>query len=1354
MAEIDSLIIEIEASSSDAAERIDALAVSLTNLRAAARGGAGLTSTVNQLNKLRQSLEQINTSSSALNTLRSSMERMSQSAPSASRALNNVAKTVRSSQADYSSLASDITSVSRQFAALPSNVQKSISAISRAQSSLNKLGQSIVSPTTGEAQSWLSWFSSAMSQYSGKSSGLGGLFRSGNNASEVQILGQLYSSLPQSIQRAITANASLYSSNNQVAKSFNNVNRGIGSATARFAIYAIAFRQIANIMADWVTESNDYVENLNLFNVAMGEYAAEAKEYAEEVSAIMGIDPSEWMRNQGVFQTLLTGFGVTAERARTMSQNLTQLGYDISSFFNISYEESMQKLQSGISGELEPLRRLGYDLSEARLSAIALSLGIDKSVQSMTQAEKAQLRYYAIMTQVTTAQGDMARTLESPANQMRIFQAAVTQTARALGNVLIPAINAVLPYVIAFVNVLRAAAEALASLFGFTLPTVDYTGGIDNVTSSAEDAEEALGGAGGAAKELKNALLGIDELTILAPNDGGGGGGGGGALGDAFDIPLPTYDFLDGLTEKVNELEEKLKELLPLIAGIGAGLAAWALAKRLIPELSFLQGLLGAILVAVGVTLLINAIQDIIISGDLTWQNILEGGVGGLSAGAGLGLLFAKKLGLTWSAGMIVGGVIGLGVSFVIMSIVDITANGGVDLANSLLMAIGSMIAGGGLGLYLLRNTALAGGAAIGIGASIGLALSLAGINFAGISSGKWDMGDFKSILTGALSTIAAGVGGYLISGAIGVTGPVGLAIGLGVGLIINLVTSAIASKREMINEWHNSDAYKELNDAVDEISERMEINKELLITMDAQWEGIEDIEVEYQAIRDMVDRAFDLSENVNRTASETNQLIALIETINSMNIDGLKLSFDEATGSIVETRDSIYGVIDALEQQAKSEAAYEIMVDSYKNMIAAEGDLADAQAQRQEIESQLNALMSERNELQQTYITTDGWATQVDQEKAQRIEELNIQIADYQEKLGQVTEAESTAAEVRKQANADIERATDLITGNADAISEAVNALYNFNGTTVEAVNQLASLNVEALQPAIDNFFNLRQQGIEMTGQVFKSFTDNELSQLIAGIESLDNDALDGLLNMLQNIDDFTAEQFSNTLRTLTDDDLEQLKSMLETLDSETAKNLLQSLQGLDSQGVEALADAFRNLSEDELQQVISAIQDVMNQAGSATNYINNLQPTLKVRLDDSQARTELQALRAEASSIKVNLTAGATTEKMEKFAAGGFPNHGEMFIAREAGPELVGRIGNRTAVANNDQIVQGITYGVSNANGQVVNALYAVASQIVRAVESSGGDIYVGGKRVTDSITKSQNRQDRMYGRSQRRV
>lgn len=150
----------------------------------------------------------------------------------------------------------------------------------------------------------------------------------------------------------------------------------------------------------------------------------------------MGIDPGAWMRNQGVFNTIISGFGVASDQAYLMSKNLTQLGYDLSSFFNISYEDAFQKLQSGISGELEPLRRLGYDLSVARLQQEALNLGIEKSVMEMTQAEKSQLRYYAIMTQVTVAQGDMARTLNAPANQLRVLQAQVTQCARALGNIL------------------------------------------------------------------------------------------------------------------------------------------------------------------------------------------------------------------------------------------------------------------------------------------------------------------------------------------------------------------------------------------------------------------------------------------------------------------------------------------------------------------------------------------------------------------------------------------------------------------------------------------------------------------------------------------------------------------------------------------------------------------------------------------------------------------------------------------------------------------------------------------------------------------------------------------------------
>lgn len=259
-------------------------------------------------------------------------------------------------------------------------------------------------------------------------------------------------------------------------------------------------------MAGFINKSNQYVEDLNLFTASMGEYASAAQEYAERVSEIVGIDPAEWLRNQGVFMTITKGFGVASDRAYTMSRNLTQLGYDISSFFNIPFEEAFQKLQSGIAGELEPLRRLGYDLSVARLQQEAYTLGIEKKVSAMTQAEKAELRYYAIMTQVTTAQGDMARTLNAPANQLRVLQAQVTQCARAIGNIFIPALNAILPYAIAVAKVIRLIANAIASLFGFALPEIDYSGigaTVGGVADSTQDIGDGLGDATKKAKELK-----------------------------------------------------------------------------------------------------------------------------------------------------------------------------------------------------------------------------------------------------------------------------------------------------------------------------------------------------------------------------------------------------------------------------------------------------------------------------------------------------------------------------------------------------------------------------------------------------------------------------------------------------------------------------------------------------------------------------------------------------------------------------------------------------------------------------------------------------------------------------------
>lgn len=324
-------------------------------------------------------------------------------------------------------------------------------------------------------------------------------------------------------------------------------------------VLIVGLKKITDQVGEFVKKSTAYVETLNLFTVAMGDYAESAREYANEVAEIMGIDPAQWMQGQSVFMTLATGFGVTSDRASKMSKNLTQLGYDLSSFFNISVEDAMQKLQSGLSGELEPLRRLGYDLSQAKLEAIALSLGIDKSVSSMTQAEKAELRYHAILTQVTTAQGDMARTLEQPANQLRLLEAAINQAGRAIGNIFIPMMNRILPTAIAVVKVVEWVASTIASVFGFTMSGVDYSA-FDSLANGASDAEEAISGATGAAKELQRQVMGFDELNILSKQSAGGGGGAG-LSGSGFDFELEEYDFLgNAVASKANEIAKTIKE--------------------------------------------------------------------------------------------------------------------------------------------------------------------------------------------------------------------------------------------------------------------------------------------------------------------------------------------------------------------------------------------------------------------------------------------------------------------------------------------------------------------------------------------------------------------------------------------------------------------------------------------------------------------------------------------------------------------------------------------------------------------------------------------------------------------------
>lgn len=337
-------------------------------------------------------------------------------------------------------------------------------------------------------------------------------------------------------------------------------------------IVAMAMKGIANVLAECINASNEYIEDMNLADTSMGQYAQSAREYAAQVNQVLAIDQGKWLRNQGVFMSMAQGMGVASDKAYTLSQGMTQLGYDLSSFFNISQEDAMQKLQSGLAGEIEPLRRLGYDISEARLQQEAYNMGLSEQVSKMTQAEKACLRYNAILHQITWAQGDMAKTIESPSNMLRVLSDNVKVAARSIGNVFLPMLQAILPIAIAAAKVVATLANMLADLTGGSqIASVEYgNGGLGGLGSAGNDAAEGIGNAGNAAKdtgdkagsaagkvkELKRELMGFDEINKFSTQSsnsgsggsggpgGGGGGGNGGNGGSGGGIPVQNYDFL------------------------------------------------------------------------------------------------------------------------------------------------------------------------------------------------------------------------------------------------------------------------------------------------------------------------------------------------------------------------------------------------------------------------------------------------------------------------------------------------------------------------------------------------------------------------------------------------------------------------------------------------------------------------------------------------------------------------------------------------------------------------------------------------------------------------------------------
>ena len=379
---------------------------------------------------------------------------------------------------------------------------------------------------------------------------------------------------------------------------FKAMTSGISGAALQFQIVWSTIRGIATGLGSFAMQGAEYYESLNLFATTLADKAQEAMDWVNMFSDALYLDPSNVMQYMGTFDSLIKGLGVGEDNAYLMSQQLTQLTYDLASFKNLDFETAFQKLQSGISGEIEPLRNVGVALSEATLQELAYSLGIEKSVSAMSEAEKAQLRYIQIMRSSSDWQADMGKTLMSPANAIRVVKEQFGLLARAIGNVFIPILMMAIPYVMviteALTNLANALADILERIFGieldFSLDDAQVDTGISNIVGGLEEVGAA---ADEATSKLNTTLAPFDELNNVqtTSTDDGSGAGNGGGLGGDLGADLPTYNALSKLTDQfdknIEKARENLKSLLPIVIAIGAGIATWKLAK------AFANGMIG-----------------------------------------------------------------------------------------------------------------------------------------------------------------------------------------------------------------------------------------------------------------------------------------------------------------------------------------------------------------------------------------------------------------------------------------------------------------------------------------------------------------------------------------------------------------------------------------------------------------------------------------------------------------------------------------------------------------------------------------------------------------------------------------
>lgn len=742
MADVDitSLSVEISAESQGAELNIDKLATAISNLRTK----GNVAKVVNSLDRLAGSiaaLKQASAGMSGLDKITSFLNGLSNVNTTASaKSINTVVNAIKKIPAavsglngvDFYSMSGSITQLTNALAPLSILDASNLKALG---SAFNAIGK--VPDLTDKLKATdLDSFASSCQKISAALAPL---------ASQLDKVGNAFAKLPPQLSKVVTQANRVTAANEKQRKSYLSLSNQMNGFMRNMA-KLVSLKAIADYLGNAVAKFNDFYEATDLFHNAMGNLSGEADTLISKMQGLLGVDPTKAMTYMATIQSLGTSFGLTSDKAYVLSKNLTQLAYDEGSYWNKNVAETFTAMSSAISGEIEPIRRLGIDLTQARLQQELLALGFNKQVSSLSQADKAVLRYIAIMKQTANIQGNLAQTIQSPANQIKILKAQLDMLAKSVGSLLYPAMKSILPPLIAAVQLIREFVEWVAKLMGVKVVFTDFTKSADSVGGIGDALDDTADSTKKAAKALKDYTMGFDELNIIDPTQGSSGSGGGASAGNILgDVDLSGYDmFKNYVGTSIDEMKQKIKSMLPLIATVATALAAWKLTNLItdivdaISKMNALKSIvLGLGVFTVGVVLEITGIKDAIENG-VNGKNFAEivlgaliGTTGAAILGKGIAQFIVTGFGNTAvgaaikaaggsTAGAIIGAAVGgvvAGIPMFVTGVYDAVKNG-LNTLNGILIPLGSTMTGAGIGAII---GSLGGPIGTGIGALIGL---------------------------------------------------------------------------------------------------------------------------------------------------------------------------------------------------------------------------------------------------------------------------------------------------------------------------------------------------------------------------------------------------------------------------------------------------------------------------------------------------------------------------------------------------------------------------------------------------------------------------------------------------------